>query len=87
MKHWMFSCEEISQKVSQSMDVRLPFHHRMAIRTHLLMCRYCARFRRQLNLLRKMSRHDDSGILPPGSPSRLSQESRERIKKSLRNLP
>jgi hypothetical protein len=34
-----------------------------------------------------MSRHDDSGILTPGSPSRLSQESRERIKKSLRNLP
>jgi len=85
MKHLMFSCSEVSQKVSQSMDVRLPFHHRIALRMHLLMCRYCARFRRQLNLLRKMSRYDDSGILPPDLPGQLAQGARERIKASLRS--
>ena len=87
MKHWMFSCSEISQKVSQSMDARLPFHHRMAIQMHLLMCRYCARFRRQLNQLRKMSRYDDSGILPPELPGQLSKDACERIKVSLRSQP
>ncbi len=69
------------------MDVRLPFHHRIAIQMHLLMCRYCARFRRQLNLLRKMSRYDDSGSLPPDLPGQLSQGARDRIKASLRSQP
>ncbi len=59
MKHWMFRCNDVSQKVSQSLDASLPFHHRMAVRMHLLMCRYCARFRRQLIMLRTVSRQVD----------------------------
>ena len=59
MKPWMFRCNDVSQKVSQSLDASLPFHHRLAVRMHLLMCRYCARFRRQLIMLRKVSRHMD----------------------------
>jgi len=69
------------------MDARLPFHHRIAIQMHLLMCRFCARFRRQLNLLRNMSRYDDSGILPPELPGQLTPDVRERIKASLRCQP
>jgi hypothetical protein len=42
MNHWMFRCKDVSQKVSLSMDMSLPLHHRLAIRVHLVMCRYCA---------------------------------------------
>ena len=87
MKHWMFSCKDVSQKVSQSLDSRLPFHDHMAIRIHLLMCRYCARFRRQLIMLRKMSRHQDRYIPDSMIPDKLSQETKERIKATLRSLP
>lgn len=87
MKHWMFSCKDVSQKVSLSMDVQLPFHHQMAVRIHLLMCRYCARFRRQLMMLRKMSRHTDADPTPTQTPKTLSPEIKERIKKALRSLP
>ena len=34
MKHWMFRCKDVSQKVSQSMDDPLPYYQRMAIRIH-----------------------------------------------------
>ena len=84
----MFRCKDVSQKVSLSMDVQLPYHHRMAVQMHLLMCRYCARFSRQLIMLRKMSRHIDSD--QPGSEAtcklKLSKESKERIKETLRSL-
>ncbi|MFC1877022.1 zf-HC2 domain-containing protein [Thermodesulfobacteriota bacterium] len=83
MKHWMFSCKDVSQKVSQSMDVELPFYQRMAVRMHLLMCRYCARFYRQLIMLRKMSRHIDGGPPDTKAPAGLSQDAKERLKKTL----
>ncbi|MGD8702723.1 MAG: hypothetical protein PVG51_02410 [Desulfosarcina sp.] len=84
MNHWMFRCKDVSQKVSLSMDMSLPLHHRLAIRVHLVMCRYCARFRRQLMLLRTTSRLID-GDLPSSDPafSKLSNQARERIKKTL----
>jgi len=84
MKHWMFRCSDVSQKVSQSLDVSLPFHHRLAVRMHLLMCRYCARFRRQLIMLREMSRHVDDDPSTKTAIATLSKETKERIKKALR---
>jgi hypothetical protein len=67
------------------MDIQLPYFHRIAIEMHLLMCQYCARFRRQLIMLRKMSRHIDGNQSGTEIISRLSKESKERIKKSLRS--
>jgi hypothetical protein len=87
MTHWMFCCKDVSQKVSQSLDATLPFHHRMAIRFHLMMCRYCSRVRRQLILLRKMSRHMDDDPSATSTSATLSDEAKDRIKKKLRALP
>lgn len=53
MRHWMFRCKDVSHKVSLSLDASLPLHQRLAVRMHLMMCRYCARFRRQLIMLKK----------------------------------
>ncbi len=86
MNHWMFRCQDVSQKVSLSLDTSLPLHHRMAVRFHLMMCRYCARFRRQLVMLRKMSRHLDDDSSTQAAGATLSNEVKERIKKSLRAI-
>ena len=86
MTHWMFHCSEVSQKVSQALDMHLPLHHRMAIRIHLMMCRYCARFRRQLLLIRKMCRYTEGGVRDVPVPDALTPQARERIKASLRPL-
>ena len=83
MNHWMFRCQEVSQKVSWSMDAKLPWRHRLAIRIHLMMCRYCARFRRQLALLRRLSRSQEPDPSPEASPESLSAEAKARMKEKL----
>jgi hypothetical protein len=87
MKHWMFRCQDVSQKVSQSLDTSLPLHHRMAVQFHLMMCRYCARFRSQLIMLRKICRLVDGDPSAQEPAATLSKESKERIKKALRSVP
>ncbi|MBW2412299.1 MAG: zf-HC2 domain-containing protein [Deltaproteobacteria bacterium] len=82
MNHWMFNCKEVSQLVSEGMDRELPLRQRFLIRMHLLMCKYCSRFRSQLYLMRNVCRSaqippDDSDSFPA-----LSQEALERIKRS-----
>lgn len=86
MKHWMFCCKDVSKKISDSMDRNLPFHHRMFIRIHLMMCKYCARFKKQLLMLRKLSRLETSSGEDTTPPIVLSMEARKRIKKSLRTF-
>ena len=87
MNHWIFRCQDVSQKVSQSMDTSLPYRHRLAIRLHLWMCRHCSRFRRQLVMLGTMSRLiDDEPPTTAITPS-LSAEAKERIKRALHALP
>jgi hypothetical protein len=85
MKHWMFRCQDVSRKISQSLDEELPLGQRMAIRIHLMMCRYCALFYRQLVLLRKMSRHMDPDQPSGESHDKLSAEAKTRIKDKLRS--
>jgi len=84
MKHWMLCCKDVSKKISESMDRNLPFHHRMFIRIHLMMCKYCARFKKQLVMLRKLSRLETTSGEDTTPPIVLSMEARERIKKSLK---
>lgn len=83
MLHWMFSCKEVTQMVSKSLDRTMPIHQQIFIRLHLLMCKFCYRFRKQLLVIRETSRFqeihpedlDPSVTLPP--------DACQRIKKSL----
>jgi len=81
--HWMFKCSEVSRMVSESLDRRLPLVQRMGLRVHLLMCRFCARYRKQLLILRNSIRlHESSGEDTVSSVS-LPEETRNRIKETL----
>jgi len=79
----MFNCKEVSEKVSLSMDASLPIHHRMMITIHLLMCKYCNRFRKQLMILRRAVRLEALSEDDPSQPDFLSKAARERIKKAV----
>ncbi len=54
MRHWIFSCKQISRLISESMDRRLPLSTRMGIRFHLMMCTLCRRYRKQLLFIRSL---------------------------------
>jgi hypothetical protein len=83
----MLSCKDVTQLISESMDTSLPIGKRIGMRLHLLMCKFCARYERQLLLIRETVRRIAATEEKPGEPpgETLSEEAKERIRKSLRN--
>jgi len=72
--------------VSESMDRKLPIHHRLLIVVHLLMCKYCNRFKKQLQILRHaIGLEDIHEEVLDRFPS-LSKETREQIKQAMRDF-
>jgi hypothetical protein len=65
----------------------LPIGKRIGVRVHLLMCKLCARYERQLLLIREAVRRMVATEEKPGGVpgESLSEEAKERIRKSLRN--
>ncbi len=47
----MLSCKEVVVEIERRLDGELSWRARMALRMHLLMCRHCGRYERQLKLL------------------------------------
>lgn len=83
----MLSCKDATRIISQSMDASLPVVKRIRLRLHLRICEWCARYERQLLLIRDMLRRlDAAGDRPEGQAGgTLSEHARERIKTSLRS--
>lgn len=85
----MLSCNEAAWLISESMDRDLPFLQRIGIRAHLLMCKHCTRYRRQLLFIRDAIQHyldeiENEESLPPVS---LSPEAVERLNAYLSKQP
>ncbi|MCU0574823.1 MAG: zf-HC2 domain-containing protein [Syntrophobacteraceae bacterium] len=84
----MLSCEETTRLISESLDRVLPFRQRMAVWAHLLMCRYCSRYRKQLLFIEKaisqVVEGEREGLDPIQWGPSLSPEARERIGEALR---
>jgi hypothetical protein len=81
----MLSCKDVTRLLSESMDRSLPIGKRVGVRLHLLICTFCARYKRQLLLIRETARRfaaidDARGSLAGES---LSEEAKERIRSSL----
>jgi len=83
----MLSCKDVTKLVSESMDRSLPFGKRIGVRLHLLMCKFCARYERQLLLIRETVRRLAVSVEAPGEPSgeTVSVEAKERIRNAMKN--
>ena len=46
-------CEDMTALISRAMDAELPFRERFAYKLHLLYCRACRRYLRQVRVLRE----------------------------------
>ena len=85
MNHWMFKCKEVTRLVSESLDRKLPLYQRIGVRIHLLMCKFCARFKKQLLFIHETIRlHVEHGKDTELS-IKLPSEARERIRRSMQN--
>lgn len=83
----MLSCKDATKLLSEAMDRTLPLGKRIGVRLHLVFCKWCARYERQLLLIRETVRRLAATMEAPGEPSRetLSVEARERIRESMKN--
>ena len=76
---WMLHCDKVSKFVSESMDRDLSFIERMGVRFHLLMCRHCARFAKQLGHMRSAIRKESSTY----PQQKLDEDTKVKMKKRL----
>jgi hypothetical protein len=79
------TCKEVTKMASYAMEKKLPLRERLGYRMHLLICRLCMRYVKQLQLMRDISQQHtakiETGAVAPAST--LSQQARERMKQTL----
>lgn len=81
----MLTCKEVTHLISESLDRDLPLRQRMAMRLHLLMCKFCLRYKKQLlfirDAIRQYSNKIEEGTISPAIS--LSTQARQRIQRLL----
>lgn len=75
----MLTCKQNSLLVSQSFDRELSWRERLGVHMHLLMCRGCARFKQQMDFLRKAVHRFTRAQAEAEERTRLSAAAIERI--------
>ncbi len=77
------TCKEVIRLLSESMEHPLPLPQRIKIRVHLLICKWCTRYQKQIGFIRAILRRDPEKAGQKTGAS-LSSEAKERIKETLR---
>ena len=76
------SCREAARLQSIAFDRKLTLRQRFGLRVHLLLCRWCRRYGKQIKFLQDAAHEHPHEMVEP-APQRLSDEARDRIKKKL----
>ncbi|MHC4942025.1 MAG: zf-HC2 domain-containing protein [Planctomycetota bacterium] len=79
----MLNCKEVSKLASQSLDRQLSFRERMGVKIHLMMCRACSRFLKQIRFLRVASRLLEKHFEEEAPAAALTPEARKRMQDAL----
>lgn len=85
----MLSCKETTRLISESFERRLSLRERLGVRMHLLVCRFCLRYRRQVQFIEDAMRHlrgseEEDGVLEFLLAPALSGEAMARIRSSIK---
>ena len=81
---FMPTCQRVGRLQSAGLDQPQSFSKRLGLRLHLLVCKWCRRYGRQICFLREAA-HQHSDELTQATPASLSSEARERLRRSLRD--
>jgi hypothetical protein len=76
------SCKAATRLQSEALDHKLPLRQRFGLRVHLMLCKWCRRYGKQIAFLRDAA-HEHPDELAEPVPQKLSNEARERIKRRL----
>jgi hypothetical protein len=78
------NCREASRLQSELLDHPLAPLQRFGLRAHLLLCKWCRRYGKQIRFLRRAAHEHPDQVAEAGS-STLSPEARERLRRALRD--
>ena len=76
------NCREVSRLQSEALDHALTPLQRFGLRVHLILCKWCRRYGKQIRFLRRAA-HEHSDQVAEASPGTLSPEARQRLKRVL----
>jgi hypothetical protein len=79
MKKNMMSCEEASFYISKNLDTDIGFRKKMSLRMHVIMCKYCMRFEKELNFISKKIQQFTSGKENTAPSHTLSDEKKDKL--------
>jgi len=77
-------CRQATRAQSEQLDRPLPRTTRFGLGLHLLYCKWCRRYGKQVHFLHEAT-HEHQEKLAETSPKELSDEARERIKRRLQS--
>ena len=83
LAHFSLGCKTASRLQSEALDRKLAFRQRFGLRIHLLLCKWCRRYGKQITLLSSAAHEHPDEMAEPIS-QKLSAEARDRIKQKLR---
>ena len=77
------SCKAAARLQSEALDHKLAFRQQLGLRIHLVLCKWCSRYGKQITFVQKVA-HSHPDEVTTAVPQELSDEARERIRKQLR---
>ncbi|SRR6266567_953224 len=75
-------CKQAARMQSDAVDRKLPFFQWLGLRLHLVLCKWCRRYGKQIRFLRDAAHEHPEEMAKP-LPHKMSDEARERIKRRL----
>ena len=77
------NCEEASRLLSENQDVYLTWDEQLALRLHLLICRSCRRYNKQLGFIRSLFQAHVNKEDSDFPELKISDEKQDEIKQTL----
>ena len=86
-RYWLLrrlpACEQVVEKLSQSMERKLTMRERIDVKLHLWVCAWCQWYLEHLHIIRDVARAKADEPPDLTAAPALSPEARERIKRRL----
>ena len=89
VRYWLLrrlpACQSTVEMISQSMERSLSLGERFKVKVHLWICAWCQWYLEHLQLIRETARAKADEVADVATGTALSDEARERIRRSLAN--
>ena len=77
------NCKAAVRLQSEALDHQLSFRQRLGLRLHLVLCKWCRRYGKQIAFVRHAA-HSHPDEMAKTVPQQLSGEARERLREKIR---